>query len=89
MNEYGIIGKSGKFYPCDHHGHLETSVCHEEDSPFVCCYPDGVTFDAYYTSEKTLPTKKQVEAVMDWCAANEISFEYATECWSDPWNKWK
>lgn len=84
----GVIGKSGKFYPCDFTCHLETCVSNKIDAPFVIVHRDFVDFDAYFTADKCYPTKKQFITLMDWCTFNGELFEDMIDCQPEPWEKW-
>lgn len=85
LSIYGVIGKSGTFFPCSQSEHIETCLQYGYDSPFVCCYPDDVTFPDYYRRNDIKPTVKQFETLIDWCTANGFVFEEMIDCWSEPW----
>lgn len=89
----GVIGKSGKFYPCGIAEHTLTIQRNIDDRPFAiirCSFGDcNVEFYEFYTVDKTLPTQEQYEALQKWCAENGQSFDYVTDCWFQPWEKWR
>lgn len=87
----GIIGRSGRFYPCRITEHIATIIANAGDGPFVeCKRGNAVMFDAHYTEPpKAIPTPAQFETVMDWCAAMGEKFEDATDCWNEPWSQWR
>jgi len=85
----GVIGKSGKWYPCDIMGHLKTEMKNDDDAPFVQVRPEFISFDAYYTCNHTKPTVEQFETLMDWCISTGERFEDVTDCWSEPWRDYR
>ena len=90
----GLIGKSGKFYPCNRNEHDPMQWENEDDMPFVAIrtHHHGrpwVSFDAYYTITKETPNQAQFETLMDWCTATGNTFEDVTDCWDLPWAKWR
>lgn len=88
----GLIGKSGKFYPCEfgQHNRVRTPMA---DAPYVSihCNMAGTYagFDAYYSWEHAVPTDSQYEALMDYCTKFGERFEDMTDCWDAPWEKWR
>lgn len=89
MTENGLIGRSGKFYSCEFTYHIQTAIDNINDAPFVAIRPDQVSFDDYYTANHTLPNKAQFETLMEWCTVNKKLFEDVTDCWCEPWSKWR
>lgn len=61
----GVIGKSGKWYPCNTSEHIKTEVKNISDFPFVQVRSDFVSFDAYYTCEHIKPTS-EIERLGDY-----------------------
>jgi hypothetical protein len=85
----GVIGKSGKFYPCKLGGHIKTMLAND-DAPFVeIKSAECVVFEAYYTADKIKPTRAQFETLMNWCTAMHERFEDVTDCWNLPWQDYK
>ena len=87
----GVIGKSGKFYPCKAMDHIQTMLANMDDVPFVQCKRgEFVIFDAYYTDPpRALSTTEQFETTMEWCAFVGEKFESVTDCWDAPWSQWR
>jgi len=89
----GLIGKSGKWYPCGIREHDKTGYTHNYDAPFAVVHQNlggiNVTFDAYYTCEPAYPTQAQYETLLDWCTDWEEKFEDVTDCWNLPWQAWR
>lgn len=89
----GLIGKSGKWYPCGINEHTPTAIENKNDAPFAIVrthFGDSfVEFEDYYTVSKTLPTTAQFETLMSWCTATGEVFEDVTDCWNLPWEKWR
>ncbi len=89
----GMIGKSGKFYPCGINQHGDTATKNHNDAPFATVrthFGDThVEFEAYYTEGKVLPTNAQFNTLMEWCTDREKNFNYITDCWNLPWQKWR
>lgn len=94
INSYnGIIGKSGKWYPCKIMEHIQCSINNKEDAPFVTIrthFGDSTArFDAYYTVDKIYPTNQQFETLIDWCVFAKIHFKEITDCHNLPWEPWR
>jgi hypothetical protein len=91
FSENGVIGKSGRFYPCAINGHIKAQVKNRSDSPFVIVRGNSrvVSFEAFYTADRTIPTQEQFETLMDWCTEQGESFEEVTDCWSAPWESYR
>lgn len=70
---YGVIGKSGRFYPCEFGQHIFTALQHGDDYPFVDVYIDHDPAVVLY--ERGRPEKKHFEAVMDMCKHFGLKFE--------------
>jgi len=86
----GVIGKSGAWYSCDQAQHIEVMQENISDAPFVKVNANGmVYFDAFYSWSREIPTREQFETLMDWCTVQGVSFEEATDCWSDPWESFR
>ena len=90
MQHNGVIGRSGTFYPCESTRHIETMLANTFDAPFAeCKRGELITFDAWYADEGPTPTSEQFETAMQWCTECGVTFESATDCWSDPWLQWR
>jgi len=90
LSSVGVTGKSGTWYSCDIAQHIEVMQQNISDAPFVEVKRNGMAcFDAYYSYYRTWPTREQFETLMDWCTVQKVSFEEATECWSDPWESFR
>src|SRR3990167_4170587 len=85
---YGLIGYSGRFYPCKLTKHAETAWANG-DAPYVYINPHAAEFPAYYTAAKTTPSTNQFNTLMDWCTVHKRTFESITDCWELPWQKWR
>ena len=69
MGDNGVIGASGKWYPCRFQGHIEMCVLFKEDSPFVSCHQGD------WADTEIVPTKAQFETTMEWCTEMGERFE--------------
>lgn len=84
----GVIGQSGKWYGCERTEHIQTMLKHK-DWPYVIVYPDDALFEAYYTVDRSKPTKAQFETLMNYCTTFGKRFEDITDCWDLPWQDWR
>lgn len=84
FSTYGLIGRSGTFYPCRRTEHIETQMKHLSDFPFVYCADDFVEFEAYFTSSHSKPNKKQFDTLCDWCTYFGMKIEDVLII-DDPW----
>lgn len=89
MNSYGVIGKSGKFYPCNLGEHVQTMITAGKlEAPFVTVSVNLAVFEAYYTCDKPKPTKAQFETLMNWCEHTNQTFEDVIDCFDTPWQEY-
>jgi len=72
FGDYGLIGASGRWYPCDFGEHLDEAKTHG-DYPYVLCsrYAPG----EYTMRTGLVPNRAQFETVMAWCAWKGKKFE--------------
>ena len=89
----GLIGKSGKWYPCGISDHLSTAVLNNHDRPFAIVrthFGDSTAeFEEYYTTDRLIPTRAQVAALFAWCTHFGKNFDDVTDCWDLPWVEWR
>lgn len=82
MNENGLIGKSGTFYPCQFTEHIQTRLNNAHDTPFINirthCGDSYAFFEAFYTYDHTKPTKQQIDTLYKWCTIHKITYEEVT-----------
>lgn len=76
----GVIGKSGKWYPCEFTKHIQTCLENIHDAPFVLCQ------QGEYANTELPPTKAQFETVIAWCSERKKKFEDVAI--SPAWDKW-
>lgn len=69
MGPNGVIGKSGRWYPCFGLQHTETVATNLYDVPFVLCRNDQLA------SSVLPPNRLQFETVMKWCTDRYLIFE--------------
>jgi len=89
FTENGIINTLGQFFSCKRTEHIATRLTSPSPPHVMVIGGDTVMFEDFYTCDHTIPTQAQYETVMDWCAATGERFEDVTDCWREPWRKWR
>jgi len=77
--ENGIIGWSGKWYPCEFGDHLDTMrELKSADAPFCSVHFAEACFfvdDVWNDGNERHPSYAQFETLMDWCTDRSELFE--------------
>ncbi len=82
MNNDGIIGKSGKWYPRQSGRHVDIADANSHDAPFV-----HIRYSIFPLAQtEVVPSRAQFEAVMEWCTQHNRKFEDMAI--APEWEKW-
>lgn len=83
----GLIGISGKIYPCKTAYHSVIALKYASDAPFVVMRTHYGDFNAEFVpyAEVEKPTDAQRKALEKICDSLQISITEATEPWDHYW----